>query len=64
MLGVDPREHEPRDPGLLGARDRLAHGTARHRQLVAALAHRLDEDEAFELAQDLTVNLVRKAYRL
>ncbi len=25
---------------------------------------RLDEDEAFELAQDLTVNLVRKAYRL
>jgi glucuronate isomerase len=26
--------------------------------------HRLDEDEAFELAQDLTVNLVRKAYRL
>lgn len=26
--------------------------------------HRLEEDEAFELAQDLTVNLVRKAYRL
>jgi glucuronate isomerase len=26
--------------------------------------HRLDEDEAFELIQDLTVNLVRKAYRL
>ncbi len=26
--------------------------------------HRLDEDEAFDLAQDLTVNLVRKAYRL
>jgi glucuronate isomerase len=26
--------------------------------------HRLDEDEAFELAQDLTVNLVRKAYKL
>jgi glucuronate isomerase len=26
--------------------------------------HRLDEDEAFELVQDLTVNLVRKAYRL
>lgn len=26
--------------------------------------HRMDEDEAFELAQDLTVNLVRKAYRL
>lgn len=26
--------------------------------------HRIDEDEAFELAQDLTVNLVRKAYRL
>ena len=26
--------------------------------------HRLNEDEAFELAQDLTVNLVRKAYRL
>jgi glucuronate isomerase len=26
--------------------------------------HRLDEDEAFEVAQDLTVNLVRKAYRL
>ncbi|MFC6644082.1 glucuronate isomerase [Granulicella cerasi] len=26
--------------------------------------HRLDEDEAFALAQDLTVNLVRKAYRL
>ncbi|HYK35426.1 glucuronate isomerase [Alloacidobacterium sp.] len=26
--------------------------------------HRLDEDEAFELAQDLTINLVRKAYRL
>lgn len=25
---------------------------------------RLDEDEAFDLAQDLTVNLVRKAYRL
>ena len=25
---------------------------------------RLDEDEAFELAKDLTVNLVRKAYRL
>ena len=25
---------------------------------------RLDEDEAFELAQDLTVNLVRKAYKL
>jgi hypothetical protein len=24
----------------------------------------LDEDEAFELAQDLTVNLVRKAYKL
>jgi glucuronate isomerase len=26
--------------------------------------HRLDEAEAFELAQDLTVNLVRKAYKL
>lgn len=26
--------------------------------------HRLDEDEAFQVAQDLTVNLVRKAYRL
>ena len=26
--------------------------------------HRLDEDEAMELAQDLTVNLVRKAYKL
>jgi len=26
--------------------------------------HRLDEDEAFELAQDLTVGLVRKAYKL
>ena len=26
--------------------------------------HRLDEEEAFELAQDLTVNLVRKAYKL
>jgi glucuronate isomerase len=26
--------------------------------------HRLDETEAFELAQDLTVNLVRKAYKL
>ncbi len=26
--------------------------------------HRIDEDEAFELIQDLTVNLVRKAYRL
>jgi glucuronate isomerase len=26
--------------------------------------HRLDEDEAFEVVQDLTVNLVRKAYKL
>jgi glucuronate isomerase len=26
--------------------------------------HRIDEDEALELAHDLTVNLVRKAYRL
>jgi glucuronate isomerase len=26
--------------------------------------HRLDEDEAFEVIQDLTVNLVRKAYKL
>jgi glucuronate isomerase len=26
--------------------------------------HRLDEDEAFEVAKDLTVNLVKKAYRL
>jgi glucuronate isomerase len=26
--------------------------------------HRIDEDEAFELATDLTVNLVRKAYRV
>ena len=26
--------------------------------------HRLDEQEAFEVAQDLTVNLARKAYRL
>ena len=26
--------------------------------------HRLDEDEAFEVARDLTVGLVRKAYRL
>jgi glucuronate isomerase len=26
--------------------------------------HRLDEDEAFELARDLTYNLVREAYRL
>ena len=26
--------------------------------------HQLDEEEAFELAQDLTVNLVRKAYKL
>lgn len=26
--------------------------------------HRMDEEEAFEVAQDLTVNLVRKAYRL
>src|SRR5580698_8098255 len=26
--------------------------------------HRMDEEEAFELAQDLTVNLARKAYRL
>ena len=26
--------------------------------------HSLDEDEAFQLAQDLTVNLVRKAYKL
>ncbi|QNI35209.1 glucuronate isomerase [Alloacidobacterium dinghuense] len=26
--------------------------------------HRIDEDEAFDLAQDLTINLVRKAYRL
>jgi glucuronate isomerase len=25
---------------------------------------RLDEDEAFELARDLTYNLVRKAYKL
>jgi glucuronate isomerase len=25
---------------------------------------RLDEDEAFELARDLTVNLVKKAYKL
>ena len=26
--------------------------------------HRIDEDEAFDLAQELTCNLVRKAYRL
>jgi glucuronate isomerase len=26
--------------------------------------HRLDEAEAFEVIQDLTVNLVRKAYKL
>lgn len=26
--------------------------------------HRLDQDEAFEVAKDLTVNLVRKAYKL
>jgi glucuronate isomerase len=26
--------------------------------------HRIEEDEAFELAQDLTTNLVKKAYRL
>jgi glucuronate isomerase len=26
--------------------------------------HRLDEDEAFEVIQDLTINLVRKAYKL
>ena len=26
--------------------------------------HRLDEDEAFDLAQELTVNLVRRAYKL
>jgi len=26
--------------------------------------HRLEEQEAFEVAQDLTVNLVRKAYKL
>jgi glucuronate isomerase len=26
--------------------------------------HRLDEAEAFELVKDLTVNLVKKAYRL
>jgi glucuronate isomerase len=26
--------------------------------------HRLDEDEAFELIQDLTVNLAKKAYKL
>jgi glucuronate isomerase len=26
--------------------------------------HRLDEDEAFEVIQDLTVNLVRRAYKL
>ena len=26
--------------------------------------HRLDEDEAFDVVQDLTVNLVKKAYRL
>jgi glucuronate isomerase len=26
--------------------------------------HRLDEPEAFEVIQDLTVNLVRKAYNL
>jgi len=31
-------------------------------QLVAE--HRIDEDEAVELAQELTVGLVRKAYRL
>jgi glucuronate isomerase len=31
-------------------------------QLVAE--HRLDEDEAVELAEDLTVGLVRKAYKL
>ncbi len=28
------------------------------------MEHRLDEDEAFEVVQDLTVNLVRKAYKL
>jgi glucuronate isomerase len=26
--------------------------------------HRLDEDEAFEVIKDLTVNLVKQAYRL
>jgi glucuronate isomerase len=26
--------------------------------------HRLDEDEAYEVARDLTVNLVKKAYKL
>jgi glucuronate isomerase len=26
--------------------------------------HRLDESEAFELAQDLAYNLVKKAYKL
>jgi glucuronate isomerase len=26
--------------------------------------HRLDEDEAFEVARDLTYNLVREAYKL
>jgi glucuronate isomerase len=26
--------------------------------------HRMEEEEAFEVAQDLTVNLVRKAYKL
>jgi glucuronate isomerase len=26
--------------------------------------HRIDQDEAVELAQELTVGLVRKAYRL
>jgi glucuronate isomerase len=31
-------------------------------QLVAE--HRIDEDEAVELAEELTVGLVRKAYRL
>ncbi|WP_158941526.1 glucuronate isomerase [Granulicella sp. S190] len=29
-----------------------------------AAEHRIDEDEAFEVIQDLTVNLVRKAYKL
>jgi glucuronate isomerase len=29
-----------------------------------AVEHRLDEDEAFEVAHDLTYNLVRCAYKL
>ena len=55
---------QPHEAEALGDRHDVARRIDCHFLARLVSEHRMDEDEAFELARQLTVDLVKKAYKL